>query len=381
MNLNLFVNLGGIGGYQIVSENIISSLRRYSKESFDLTTNLFAKVQPSSIRDHVLNRSLLFSDSLVNEIKDISLAVSPVEKALEFYGEKRILHPMYEGSKFTFKQVKLMNSLDEIWMPCEYLYDVALKHNVKKEKLKLLPACIDTQKFFPDMKLHMPTNRFLFNKPISKTNPFIFLCVGKYEIRKSMKEVVEAFLLLCNKLDNPDFITLKLKFTTTVHARSLRMIKEDLIPLFNKYPKGADRILFVDQTEVDMPTLYNSADCFILASKAEGIGLPLLEAMSCGLPCISTQYASLSHYAKEEHCSVLPNLGMQPAIDGFYGINPEIFGEWGIVDVLKIMESMENMLSMNSKDRMILGSNARKYIDKHYNLEQYYKNIKVLLEV
>jgi glycosyltransferase involved in cell wall biosynthesis len=34
--------------------------------------------------------------------------------------------------------------------------------------------------------------------------------------------------------------------------------------------------------------LYAASDCFLLTSKAEGLGLPLLEAMSVGVPCIAT---------------------------------------------------------------------------------------------
>jgi glycosyltransferase involved in cell wall biosynthesis len=33
---------------------------------------------------------------------------------------------------------------------------------------------------------------------------------------------------------------------------------------------------------------YAGADCFLLTSKAEGLGLPLLEAMAIGLPCVAT---------------------------------------------------------------------------------------------
>ena len=35
-------------------------------------------------------------------------------------------------------------------------------------------------------------------------------------------------------------------------------------------------------------TLYRSVDCFVLTTRGEGWGMPLIEAMACGLPVIAT---------------------------------------------------------------------------------------------
>jgi glycosyltransferase involved in cell wall biosynthesis len=36
--------------------------------------------------------------------------------------------------------------------------------------------------------------------------------------------------------------------------------------------------------------LYTMADCFVLPSRGEGVGLPYVEAMSSGIPCIATNW-------------------------------------------------------------------------------------------
>jgi len=41
-------------------------------------------------------------------------------------------------------------------------------------------------------------------------------------------------------------------------------------------------------------SLYAVADVFLLASKAEGLGLPLLEAMACGVPVIGTNCTAVA---------------------------------------------------------------------------------------
>ncbi len=45
--------------------------------------------------------------------------------------------------------------------------------------------------------------------------------------------------------------------------------------------------------EIDMPYLYNACDLFMHTSLYEGFGLPILEAMACGCPVISSNSASL----------------------------------------------------------------------------------------
>lgn len=41
-------------------------------------------------------------------------------------------------------------------------------------------------------------------------------------------------------------------------------------------------------------SMYAVADCFLLSSKAEGLGLPLLEAMSVGIPCLATNCTAIA---------------------------------------------------------------------------------------
>jgi glycosyltransferase involved in cell wall biosynthesis len=55
---------------------------------------------------------------------------------------------------------------------------------------------------------------------------------------------------------------------------------------------------FVDDD--DLPGLYSAADLFVFPSLYEGFGLPLLEAMACGTPVISSNASSLPEVVQDQ---------------------------------------------------------------------------------
>ena len=56
----------------------------------------------------------------------------------------------------------------------------------------------------------------------------------------------------------------------------------------------AERVIFTGYApEEDLPLLYNAADVFVYPSFYEGFGLPVLEAMACGAPVITSNISSM----------------------------------------------------------------------------------------
>jgi len=64
----------------------------------------------------------------------------------------------------------------------------------------------------------------------------------------------------------------------------------------NSTNPGVINLGYID--EIDMPYLYNACDLFLHTSLYEGFGLPVLEAMACGCPVISSNSASLPEIVK-----------------------------------------------------------------------------------
>lgn len=70
----------------------------------------------------------------------------------------------------------------------------------------------------------------------------------------------------------------------------------------------ADRVVFTGYVpEEDLPRLYGGARAFVYPSLYEGFGLPVLEAMQCGAPVITTDISSMPEVAGKAALLVKPD--------------------------------------------------------------------------
>jgi len=76
----------------------------------------------------------------------------------------------------------------------------------------------------------------------------------------------------------------------------IRKVRDDVYLLKAGYGEmlRGERIINVGKIpERDMPTLYNAADVYFHPSEYESFGLPILEAMACGVPVVTSNKASI----------------------------------------------------------------------------------------
>jgi glycosyltransferase involved in cell wall biosynthesis len=121
------------------------------------------------------------------------------------------------------------------------------------------------------------------------------LFVGMIEPRKNLENLVDAFL--ADSL--PQLCDLVL-------AGSLGWGYSELLRKIEaSNDKESIRMLgYVD--DADLPALYNAATAFVYPSFYEGFGLPILEAMACGTPVITSSISSLPEVAGDAALLVDP---------------------------------------------------------------------------
>lgn len=165
--------------------------------------------------------------------------------------------------------------------------------DVPEEKVRVIYLGVDEGfKPLPDPDLQA-TVRDRYRLP----SRFI-LFVGTVQPRKNIEGLIRAYAQLCTR---PDFSH------TLVIAGGSGWKNEALKELIRTLGLG-EKVHFTGYVdEADLPVIYNLADLFVFPSFYEGFGLPLLEAMACGVPVVSSNASCLPEVAGDAALLVDPH--------------------------------------------------------------------------
>ncbi len=127
-------------------------------------------------------------------------------------------------------------------------------------------------------------------------NPCI-VYVGNLEPRKNLVALLQAFARLVER-GLPHSLVL-------VGSRGWH---DDDIFSTSRSLRLADRVLFLGYVpQAELPAIYGAADAFIYPSLYEGFGLPLLEAMACGVPVVTSNVSSMPEVVADAGILVDPH--------------------------------------------------------------------------
>jgi glycosyltransferase involved in cell wall biosynthesis len=130
------------------------------------------------------------------------------------------------------------------------------------------------------------------------------LHVGTIEPRKNLLRLLEAFGILTT---DPQF-TLDLVLVGGKGWRDAGIVRA-----IDDFPRR-DRIVLTGRVpREDLPVLYSLADVFVFPSLHEGFGLPVLEAMACGAPVVTSTVSALPEVAGDAALLVEPESAEQIA--------------------------------------------------------------------
>src|SRR5262249_16351322 len=116
--------------------------------------------------------------------------------------------------------------------------------------------------------------------------PFL-LYVGRLQERKNLRRLLSAYARLKKEGADEKLVLVGKRDwmlgDLQAHGKSLGI---------------GDSVIFTGYVpSADLPVLYNAAEAFVYPSIFEGFGLPVIEAMACGLPVLTSYGSSLQEVA------------------------------------------------------------------------------------
>src|SRR5262249_16227769 len=129
-----------------------------------------------------------------------------------------------------------------------------------------------------------------------ETAGFLFLHASSCFPRKGADVLVKAF---CEEFTRRDDVRLVIKTFPNPHNRITEIVEE----VCAAHPAHAPiEIIWRTLRPGEMRWLYSQAGCLVSASRGEGFGLPVAEAMLTGCPVIATIYSGQADICSEANC-------------------------------------------------------------------------------
>lgn len=200
---------------------------------------------------------------------------------------KWIIMQPWEYGALPEEWVEKLQTVDEIWVPSTFVKREFVDSGIPSKKVYVIPNGIDPEKFHPDAN----------PLPLNTDKKFKFLFVGATVYRKGPDILLRAYM---SKFTAKDDVCLVIKdFGGQGWYNGQRFEKQ--IKWAQSQP-NAPEILHLDEelSSDEIAGLYTACDCFVLPYRGEGFGIPVLEAMACGLPVIVTAGGATDDFALAE---------------------------------------------------------------------------------
>jgi glycosyltransferase involved in cell wall biosynthesis len=236
---------------------------------------------------------------------------------------------VFESNRIPETIMPAITGADQVWVPSDWGRSVLISHGVVNKKIHVVHEGVDGYRFHNHGR-----------QPWTPARPFRFLTVGKYEHRKSIDETLEAFAQVHANRPDLELVIKSNYFTNRDQKLEALQRKISTLGLTNV------NLLWGDMTNSELADLYRGCDVFVLPSKAEGWGLPLIEAAAAGMPIITTMHSGHTEFLSHIRNSVLPVDYVMAPIDcpeyrHYYPNSKQQWGSWARPDVYAIAACMQ----------------------------------------
>jgi glycosyltransferase involved in cell wall biosynthesis len=229
-------------------------------------------------------------------------------------------------------------------------------------KVYVVPLAIDS-------KIFRPVSRWR----IEGNNKFSFIFVGSFSFRKGVDLLLQAFF--------EEFSHEEVNLHMHCPNSQADRVGNSIIEMSQKYNK-IPMVSFTTKslTPAWINRYYNRADAFVSFTRGEGWGLPIVEAMHCGLPIIAPMSTSMNDYLNEDISFCLKTTSkLVENIDNDFGFNfkkshQQIHNKYYEINIQEGKKVLRYVLQ-NQKEAKIKGDKGRIHMTNNFSLEQVNENL------
>lgn len=216
------------------------------------------------------------------------------------------------------------NLLDIIFMPSTWAKNVLEDNGIKKEII-VCPQGVDSSIF--DYNLN--------NNRQDQDNKYIFINIGKFEIRKGHDILVDIFNKAFTSEDNVELWMIN-------HNPFLNQQQTEQWHRFYKNSKLADKIKIFPRlpSQKVVAEVISQSDCGIFPSRGEGWNNEAIEMMAMNKPIIITDYSAHTEYCNKDNSYLIKIDNLTSAIDDMWFDGS---GEWAEIGDDQIDQTIEHM--------------------------------------
>ena len=234
----------------------------------------------------------------------------------EDYKGYKIGFCVFESTRFPEHFFNRLHYFDEMWVPTQWQADSLVEQGYPKEKISIVTEGVDVETFKPiDV--------------IPKKEKFRFLYFGRWDYRKSTTEVLRAFGETFKDIPNVELISSVENPFPYDECKST----EDRMKKFDIYYDNIKYVKFVPREEYIK--YLQEGHVFLSCARSEGWNLPLIEALSCGIPALYSNWGGQLQFAQGKGVPV--NIShLRPANI----MNGEVDGEYCEPDFMDLQSKM-----------------------------------------
>jgi glycosyltransferase involved in cell wall biosynthesis len=219
---------------------------------------------------------------------------------------------VFESTRVPPTVMSTMLAADQVWVPSEWGRKILIENGAEADRCHVMPEGVNSTKYHP------------YN-PRVESPIMSYLITGKYELRKSIIETIYAWI---QEFGNDPDVELIVKSN---HFANQTEKYNELSNWLGSTGINNVRVLWGPIPQTDLVDLYQQSHIFVLPTKGEGWGLPLIEAAAAGLPIITTMYSGHTEFLQHIQSSVIPvEFDLAPiACEEYKFFYPTEDGDWG----------------------------------------------------